>query len=289
MRRDSVPLRLLAIDPGSARMGCVVGDAGAERWTEERPGRLRIVAVAQVLVDPHDHPRAVAEAFELAQARGVVGVVIERGALYMPAGVTPQAARQIAVHHAQMSRLADLCADMAGALGMPVRTVARATWVHSVIRKHQGGITDAMILAALPRHLAPECVTKLRTKDLRDAAGALLWSLLPPSALSRLRGIGGKRRAPYKPAPAAWHGWEARQMWQRARLRMLDNLERAGAEAAARLSAPCPCGPHGRGRRPASCPRAMTVVGAYACAKCGGPRKGHIKGLPCPVVRAEAG
>lgn len=300
--------RFASFDPGSRRLGAVVGETRAEPWTLGDVGRLDVIGAQPFEVDAHDLAAAAGAAVEWAAGFGVEGAIIERGALYMPAKVTPQAARAIAVNHATMSKLADIIEAVARELGWTVRTVARATWVHAVIPRKQGGITDAMILAALPNFLAAESMAWLNTKDLRDAAGALLWSLLPPHPRVRARRRGdpnAPKRPPPVPIPLAWRTPEGRREWarmldvKRSALRAhayvptegeegadarVEAGKVAGLAAAARLLLPCPCGPHRGGRRPSWCPHAPPLYAPYVCGLCGEARVGHVRGLPCPSL-----
>lgn len=280
--------RFASFDPGSRRLGCVIGETGADRWTREAPGTLEILDALPVDVDPEDLAAAAATAIGWALRFEVCGFVIERGPLYMPAKVTPQAARQIAVNHAVMSRLADLLAALGLAQGLKIRTVARQSWAHAVIPRTKGGITDAMVLAALPRHLDPASFARLTTKDLRDAAGALLWSLLPPTlrAVRPTDPDAPKRpRIKYPPEEMTWAHcvWRSRA----ARLRSYRLCQAAAtanpAATLARLSAVCPCGPHPPGRRPLTCPHAPPSVVA-PLGVCPG-----VRGRPCatPLTRGS--
>jgi hypothetical protein len=77
-------------------------------------------------------------------------------------------------------------------LGIDVVTMARATWSHRVVPFTKGGITDAMVNAALPSFIASGS-DLLLNQDQRDAAGLLVGHILTPQPK--------QPRAPRAPAP----------------------------------------------------------------------------------------
>lgn len=243
----------VAFDPGSARMGAVAG-----HWTAPT---LTVTAAQKIAVASGDDGviEAAAQAIEFALTHNAAGIIVERGQLYMPTGVTPQAATQIARAHAIMCRVADLIEALARAKGIPVERVPRASWAHRIIPHHRGGITDAMVLAALPGHIDPAGCALLVSKDLRDAAGALLWHFIPETPRkrrSRARVVDPNKtvvpRVVYTGADATI---EAKAKRRRDRALAVSRKAHGTVE---RLGTPCACGiQHGRGRRPRACSQAL--------------------------------
>lgn len=260
----------VAFDPGSRRMGAVAGT-----WTEPT---LTIVAVQKIAPKFENENtyivEASAQALEFAFGNSAAGIIIEIGALYLPrppkltgdvvidtAEVLKhtRACQSISTHHEITKRLADNIARLATAHGIPVQCVSRATWVHRLIPHTSGGMTDAMVLVALPRRVSAEGCALLASKDLRDAAGALLWGFIPASARkrkSRARVADPNKpvvpRVVYTGADATIEA-KAKRHRDRALKKKRDTLG-----TTARLGTPCSCGvQHGKGRRPRTCSQAL--------------------------------
>lgn len=285
-------LRIVGIDPGTRRMGLA-----AITWDRDT-SRADVIDATTIPVDVEDLHAAVGAAIVWGRDHGAQGYVIEHGGFYAgrpksyDKNVVDRFLRGLAArqhNHAILARLTALLTTLAEHDGVRVRVCAQASWAHRVVL-HATGITDAMVAAALPAHFDAASMALLATTDRRDAAGAALWSVLVPTALSRVR-----RRdpdAPRRPRPL-WLPGE-REDGYAGKLRRARRLHRVSrlacdrrryaspspdpAAALARLTAECPCGPHPRGRRPRTCPAAAVPL----CSRCRRPVRGHVQGLPCP-------
>jgi hypothetical protein len=201
----------------------------------------------------------------------ITSAVLEHNPVpYMPRNVTPQEAMRIAEAYARCSGLRDRLVALLSELGIPVvrytdgagvvhPTVPRQAWAHRLILGHSGGISQAQARAAVLSHLDAVSGALLVGNDRLDAAGAYLWAALGPAPRrSRYR-----RRSEETPRPVltieqkkARRLTQTRESWRRC-----------------------------NGAAPAAVPHDPSSNGC--CGRCGGPRKGHVRGLPCPPLPGQ--
>lgn len=288
---------IMGLDLGSRHLGAVVSAEAlplrplSRRWD----------------VDPRDlgpaADRVRREVDGLAELDGSLppDVVVEFGALYMPKDVSSQAAQKIAEAHATCGRLLDLIWRACPGPYYQVTTITRASWSHRVVPHTAGGITDVMANDGLRTHVDPDMWAALTSQDERDAAGALVGHLLPaPARSSRYRSRDRRRdrTAPrLSPEERVARSRDMREL-RRIRETMVRREKMGTLTADERRAAGCRCirGHNGGGRCTEDCVLALSYVkrhgtraGSGRCKLCGGPRKGHLRGLPCPLPPAAVG
>lgn len=257
------------IDLGTRRIGLACGGLGAAG-----------PAILDAHVVPVDDLETAADAcIAWVLATGARRIVLEHAPEpYIPRpnkNATPEqvraviaAGQRVAVAWATCDRLRDMIDTRAVSSGIAVkgyttgdgrryRSVPRQTWAHRLCPGTSGGITQARARQAVAEHLDPASMSLLVGDDRLDAAGALLWAILPE--LPRRT----RHRADREP--------------REPRVPMTPEQRRVSHLEAVRRS---------RGQVPA---QVLPVVGArraHACGRCGRPRKGHVRGLPCPPLPA---
>ncbi len=264
--------RTVGIDLGSRRVGLVCGDTVC--------GEPYVVAAHVVLVG-HALNATVAEVMAWIAEHETHRIVIEHGPAYTPhprQDATPAEVRA-ALAKAQASLLAwSICDQLCGLLydachaaeppilvkgyidsrGGSYCAVPCQTWRHRLLPGTSGGISQAMARASVEAILDPESMALLVGDDRLDAAGAWLWTALPPLS-PRAR---GERRAPLTVEQVA-----ERRAAAAERARQRGSVGRRARRGGVKATMP---GAH-TGRS-----------GPRACAKCGRAMRGHLRGLPCP-------
>lgn len=180
----------VAIDLGSARCGVARGPSSG-------PPCVALADVVEPMLDANSRPLRAAVDALAAHVIGAERCVLEIAPLYMPAGVTPQAATAMANAHAACERIADAVAERCAAMAppVPVVRVPRATWAHRLIPHRSGGIPQPEARAAVLRWLEGSGSVELPGDDRIDAAGAYLWGVLPGLPRAPKIRRGGKRAA----------------------------------------------------------------------------------------------
>lgn len=241
---------ILGLDLGTAHLGVVVAAAPVLP--------LRILDARKLDIDKNDLGPVADWVRAGADANATDGVppdlVVEFGALYIPAGASEQKARAIAENHSAMKALLVLIWQACPGPFYRVETIARRTWSARVLPAHQGGITNAEASAALAPHVDPAGRWPLLSdQHRRDAAGAIVGHLLgSPGRGRRIRAHGSG------PRPLL----TAEERIAHRRAAVARHLAKNGAATAAAASAGgCTCGPDGaprpigsKGRHRAACP-----------------------------------
>jgi len=286
-------MSIVAIDIGSRRIGLVDGSLV--------DGSPKIHAADVLEVGPDLRATIFVDLLEwLRTGDKPEAVVLEHAhAPYMPPGATPQQAQALASSYATgsvlVAHVVALCAERGipvlpyvDAKGVTHSSIPRQAWAHRILPGTSGGISQSAAREAVGAYLSDEDLERLVGDDRLDAAGALLWALLPP--VDRKHTRSRDRRSEPRPVLTPAQRLERKRAGMRLARGQVPALSTAGR------AEPC-CGRCGGPRRghvrgqpcpPLERPAAPleTRGGPPACRRCGGPRKGHLRGLPCPPLPA---
>lgn len=172
-------MRVAGIDPGSRHLGVTTG---------YRDGLVvRVLSARTVAVDAKNLSVACSDTMFSIVNDDIELVVIERAPFYVPPGLSYQAAAAMGEALAVMRELAALLEHECRRAAIEVKIVGRQTWAHRIVPHHRGGITDGDVRGSLHNYLDIDSIALLRSKHEVDAAGAMLWHLLPELARKHKR------------------------------------------------------------------------------------------------------
>lgn len=256
--------QIIGVDTGSAHQGVTV-----LLRTPGGPFPFALIDRARIPVDPANLAHAAAATWTIIEAHPEARVVIEEGSPYGRGGMVNS---KIAANLYIAGKVGDRVMVLCQGAGIRAQCVVAQSWRWRVVPPELRGmkpdklgrprpfIRDTHVRAALLLYLSPEDVARLGSRDERDAAGAAIGvTLLEEDAAAKVtvarsvrhergpaspRVRGSGKRSPPKPRSLA------------------ERMAASRARTAAKGDAPHKVAP---------------------CKRCGGPRTGHLRGLPCPL------
>jgi hypothetical protein len=225
---------------------------------------------------PAERREKARELFALILAHGVNELVVEHNPRIFAEGT---GGSQIATNLRDAAGMVESLATLCDQAGIPVHYLPRPSWASRVAGKSHA--TDIEVRDAVGRYLDPELPDdhpgQPKNEHEIDALGTWLGWLLPPLKARKLAARRIRKRDPNAPArvrrprvPGEKRYKPTDPSYQRHLAKMREKDEARHAQR--RLQAGLPAE---RVTEPGKGP-------PQVCKRCGGPRKGHLRGAPCP-------